>query len=561
MEKGPDYYNKIFEQPYDCSSYAPIYEKILGILKGHGDPAVLEVGCGTGVLAKMLIDRGFEYRGFDFSEKAIDAALKQSRKIRDQVLVYLGDAYDPAMYGMGPAYQVVIATEVFEHLRDWSVLRNIRAGKRVIFSVPNFLDPAHLRVYLSKEDIRERFAGVLDIEEIYDFNQGDQTIFLVDSVRSEGEVDWTRFQLDSCPMPTISACMIVKNEEEFIAGCLTSIRNLADEIIIVDTGSTDRTIDIIEKFRGADYLGDKVKLYHHLWENDFSKHRNQSLEYATQEWILIIDADERWFQEDTVRLIENIRLNKANLVSVLVWNERHNEQLPTMNPSVRLFKRELNLRYEGIVHNNLAIPEKTPVLRSSARIHHLGYALSPAKHAAKLARSSKLLMKQMRDDPKDPMPYFNFGNLLMVDVTDFSNTKGDPEGALKAFRTCMHLTNGIRKMRHINLMCVNNSAWCSFFMGDWDKALDLASMALSFKKDYLDPLLLLGHCWKMKEKWPEAIAAYREYLDAQEKYDPSMDKHNIAVNNIASRQIAENCIKEAQANLEVRSDAPIRQVS
>lgn len=84
----------------------------------------------------------------------------------------------------------------------------------------------------------------------------------------------------------LSACMIVKNEEDMIAACLDSIVPVCDEVVIVDTGSTDRTIAI------ATGYGDKIKLYQHPWMNDFSYHRNQSIEHSTGDWLMIIDADE-----------------------------------------------------------------------------------------------------------------------------------------------------------------------------------------------------------------------------------------------------------------------------
>ena len=83
----------------------------------------------------------------------------------------------------------------------------------------------------------------------------------------------------------LSACMIVKNEEHFLPQALESIQPLVDEIIVVDTGSTDKTVQIAEMF-GA-------KVYIHPWQNDFSLHRNQSIGYATGDWVLIIDADEK----------------------------------------------------------------------------------------------------------------------------------------------------------------------------------------------------------------------------------------------------------------------------
>ena len=83
---------------------------------------------------------------------------------------------------------------------------------------------------------------------------------------------------------TLSVCMIAKNEEKYIASCLTSITPIADEIIVVDTGSTDRTKDIAKVF-GA-------KVYDLPWTDDFSAARNHSLSYAKGQWVLVHDADE-----------------------------------------------------------------------------------------------------------------------------------------------------------------------------------------------------------------------------------------------------------------------------
>lgn len=102
----------------------------------------------------------------------------------------------------------------------------------------------------------------------------------------------------------ISVCMIVRNEETLLPRCLQSIQGIADEIIVVDTGSTDRTIEIGRRF-GA-------KVYHHPWENDFSKHRNQSLSYATMDWVLVLDADEEFFSEDAAVMRQVLHQSSAD---------------------------------------------------------------------------------------------------------------------------------------------------------------------------------------------------------------------------------------------------------
>lgn len=82
----------------------------------------------------------------------------------------------------------------------------------------------------------------------------------------------------------LSLCMIVKNEQETLAKCLNSVKGIVDEMIIVDTGSTDKTPKIAQQF------GAKVHSFN--WCDDFAKARNASLSYATGQWILVLDADE-----------------------------------------------------------------------------------------------------------------------------------------------------------------------------------------------------------------------------------------------------------------------------
>ena len=89
--------------------------------------------------------------------------------------------------------------------------------------------------------------------------------------------------------PEISVCMIVKNEEDNITQCLSSVRDVADEIVVVDTGSCDNTLAIAQSF-GA-------KVFSCPWEDNFSIPRNVSLEHAQGEWILMIDADEQLAEE------------------------------------------------------------------------------------------------------------------------------------------------------------------------------------------------------------------------------------------------------------------------
>ena len=145
--------------------------------------------------------------------------------------------------------------------------------------------------------------------------------------------------------PTLSLCMIVKNEEALLPTCLESVKDHVDEIVIVDTGSTDRTVEVATKYN--------AKIYHHPWENSFSKARNYSLKYATCDWILILDADEEISGNDAPRLKSLIRESSADLIYLQVLDKTTEGKIVSVLNSERLFKNHHGIRYDGIVHNAL----------------------------------------------------------------------------------------------------------------------------------------------------------------------------------------------------------------
>jgi glycosyltransferase involved in cell wall biosynthesis len=82
----------------------------------------------------------------------------------------------------------------------------------------------------------------------------------------------------------LSLCMIVKNEQASLPQALTSVKDIVDEMVVLDTGSTDQTVEIARKF--------SAKVYHFEWCNDFSAARNEALKYVQGKWVLVLDADE-----------------------------------------------------------------------------------------------------------------------------------------------------------------------------------------------------------------------------------------------------------------------------
>ncbi len=195
--------------------------------------------------------------------------------------------------------------------------------------------------------------------------------------------------------PTISLCMIVKNEEFFLPKCLDSVKDFVDEIIIVDTGSTDRSVEIAKRYN--------AKTYHHPWENNFSKARNYSLKYATCDWILILDADEELDTKDAPGLKAVIRECDADLLYLQVLDKTMEGEIVSVSNSVRVFRNHLGIKYEGTVHNYLKYNGNTKI--ANIKLFHYGYNLDEEKMERKFVRTSSLLKEQIKNDPSNPMPH------------------------------------------------------------------------------------------------------------------------------------------------------------
>ena len=185
---------------------------------------------------------------------------------------------------------------------------------------------------------------------------------------------------------TLSLCMIVKNEEKYLVSCLNSVRNIVDEIIIVDTGSTDKTKAIAEIF-GA-------KLFDLPWTGDFSTARNYSLRQATGQWILILDADEVIAPRDCQKIegivsrntpgpasYSIVTRNYLNTVGGIEWN-RNSGEYPeeagagwmTSN-KVRLFTRHDNALFCNPVHELIEeslVKSMIPIINTNIVVHHYG---------------------------------------------------------------------------------------------------------------------------------------------------------------------------------------------
>ncbi|MGI8574480.1 MAG: methyltransferase [Egibacteraceae bacterium] len=170
---------------YDIDAADSVYRPVWEVIVSRIDPTatVLELGCGTGQLGRMLIDRGLAgYCGFDFSEVAVELARKRIPGLE----VEIADARTTRLV-IDFSYDTALCTEVLEHLDDdMAVLRRIRPGTRMLATVPNFDSTSHLRYFADEQEVVQRYQSVLDNLEVtrIELPHG-SVIFLLDGVAAE----------------------------------------------------------------------------------------------------------------------------------------------------------------------------------------------------------------------------------------------------------------------------------------------------------------------------------------------------------------------------------------
>ena len=212
----------------------------------------------------------------------------------------------------------------------------------------------------------------------------------------------------SLVMPTISLCMITKNEEVFLDKCLKSVKPLVDEIIVVDTGSTDNTKNIAKKYT--------KNVFDFPWTNSFSDARNESLKYATKEWIFVLDADEKVAKQDH-GLIKQLTNEKD--VDAFLLEQRNYTTSPALFgwiactgeyteekgfegyypfQTIRLFRNSKQVKYQNRVHETIK-DSVHRVGKTTIPIHHFGRinGLSPEK----LITYLELGKRDLNEHPND----------------------------------------------------------------------------------------------------------------------------------------------------------------
>ena len=193
---------------------------------------------------------------------------------------------------------------------------------------------------------------------------------------------------------TISVCMIVKNEEKNLADCLDCLKEIADEIVIVDTGSTDATKAIASQYTD--------KVYDFEWINDFAAARNFAFSKATMDYIYSADADERLDEENRKRFLalKEALIPEIEIVQMYYCNQLENNTIYSFDKEYRpkLYKRVRQFIWQERIHEAVAI--EPVVFDSDVEIIHkpsAGHGSRDLKVFASMVESGEILSKRLRE--------------------------------------------------------------------------------------------------------------------------------------------------------------------
>lgn len=267
---------------------------------------------------------------------------------------------------------------------------------------------------------------------------------------------------------SLSVCMIVKNEDQFLDDCLKSIREVADQIVVVDTGSTDNTV-AIARSHGAE-------VYPYDWSGDFAAARNESIKYARGDWILWLDADER-LDEGSISELRSLLKAETKPVTYIIpiYNYLQDGKNYKISSAHRLFTNNKGICFEGRIHEQVAysISRLGGVERPcNVILHHYGYGLDDAAQEKKNKRNRVLLETMVAEEPDNAYAHFT--------LAQHYSLTGENRKALKHFEIARRRNNFNPGMR---VTLLNTMAEAYFREEQWDAAQDLLDQSIGLMQE------------------------------------------------------------------------------
>ncbi|MTI59059.1 MAG: glycosyltransferase [Firmicutes bacterium] len=357
-------------------------------------------------------------------------------------------------------------------------------------------------------------------------------------------------RLNEMKRPTISLCMIVKDEEENLKRCLDSVKGLVNEIILVDTGSTDNTLQIAQAY-GA-------KIINYKWVDDFSKARNKSLAAAGGDWILYLDADEE-LPEASRQMLKKI-INAPDIegyfFQVLNYTGKKRDYSQLVHQSCRLFRNRLDYQFQGKIHEQILpsiyqYSSQTQVLKTDLKIIHYGYMSANSKRKEKLERNIRILNKELERFGSNSFLEYHLG-LSYYELVD-------KKKALAWFKKAYsHLERGYS----FSPTLIRNIGLCLFDLQEYSEVIGFIDYELDNYPDYTDLYYLKGLALLKNINYSQAIKEFEHCLLIGEvcgKYTTTVGvgsflAHYNLANAYKGRYEREKAIKHYRESLSVEPD-------
>lgn len=311
---------------------------------------------------------------------------------------------------------------------------------------------------------------------------------------------------------------MVKNEESNLPKCLESLKPLLMypdvELIIIDTGSDDNTIEIAKKYTD--------NVYYHEWNNHFADMRNISISYAQGEWLFIIDADEVLINsKELYNLLKGSNISAFNTIKIRETNYL-NKKLTDyiIHETERLFKNN-EFKYVGTVHNQPLLKE--PVFfAKDIWLEHFGYINDDFElMEKKFNRTVTLLKKELEEDPNNIYYLYQLNkSYCMIQNYD---------AAFKQIKKAYDLieNSSSQKIRDNNLTIYGELARVGMTLKKFDVVKEACEKGLSINQNYMDLHFLIGHYYYLQDnESKKAIAHYEQYLKLYNKYSKEMFNEN-----------------------------------
>lgn len=307
--------------------------------------------------------------------------------------------------------------------------------------------------------------------------------------------------------PSISLCMIVKDEEDMIARSLQSAAPLVDEIVIVDTGSTDGTITLAKQFTD--------RIYHFSWNDSFAEARNFALNQVKGEWVLWLDADEEIDLENE-KLWWQSFLTKAKHFDALLLRLRNyygsvvNEMQVYLYRSFRLLRAGAGLRYKQSIHEYLDLTgndvrlDSDPV--SGISIRHYGYLDPLVEKKRKNARNLRLLEKERATPDYDPWIDYHIAS-EWYRQRDYIRAFEHVNHAIRRFLANGQLPPALAYKLKYEILLV---------AGQSEKALEGIEHAIMLYPDYVDLHYYKGLFQFLNARYDEAIRTFMKCIEIGE---------------------------------------------